>query len=100
MVQLGLKGTWLEALGSGDVVVKIRRLDDLLAQQRAVLESSEPQLLSVPVARPLDCGHLPVKMVTRCIFLDIRRHFNDSKTTDVVSRLYLLHGGNLDDNYR
>lgn len=60
MVQLGLKGTWLNALGSGQEVVKIERLDDIVAQQRRVLESSKPQSLMVPIARPLDVGYLEV----------------------------------------
>ncbi|CAM9271014.1 unnamed protein product [Ectocarpus sp. 12 AP-2014] len=58
VVQLGLKGKWLERLGSGDAVVRVERLDDLLIEQRTALTSSEPHLLRVPVARPLDMGHL------------------------------------------
>lgn len=61
VVQLGLKGKWLQTLGSGDAVVRIERLDGLLAEQRAALASSEPQNLTVPVARPLDVGHLQVR---------------------------------------
>lgn len=60
VVQLGLKGKWLERLGSGDAVVRVERLDDLLIEQRTALTSSEPHLLRVPVARPLDMGHLQV----------------------------------------
>lgn len=60
MVQLGLKGKWLQTLGSGEAVVRIERLDDLLAEQRTALTSSAPQNLTVPVARPLDVGHLQV----------------------------------------
>lgn len=63
MVQLGLKGKWLQMLGSGDAVVRIERLDGLLAEQRAVLTSSAPQNLTVPVARALDVGHLQVRVV-------------------------------------
>jgi len=59
-VQLGLKGKWLQTLGSGDAGVRIERLDGLLKEQRAALTSTEPQNLTVPVARPLDVGHLPV----------------------------------------
>eukprot|EP00752_Nemacystus_decipiens_P004365 g3989.t1 len=58
VVQLGLKGKWLQMLGSGDAVVRIERLDGLLSEQRAALASSAPQNLMVPVARALDVGHL------------------------------------------
>lgn len=40
--------------------MRIERLDNLLELQRAALASSEPHLLTVPVARPLDVGHLEV----------------------------------------
>lgn len=59
-MQLGLKGKWLEALGSGREIVKVERLDVSIAKQRAILESSKPHQLMVPVARPLDCGYLQV----------------------------------------
>ncbi|CAM9165625.1 unnamed protein product [Ectocarpus fasciculatus] len=58
VVQLGLKGEWLQRLGSGDAVVRVERLDDVLVEQRTALTSSAPHLLRVPVARPLDLGHL------------------------------------------
>lgn len=64
MVQLGLKGKWLQMLGSGDAVVRIERLDGLLSEQRATLASSEPQNLTVPVTRALDVGHLQVRAVS------------------------------------
>lgn len=50
-------------LGSGDAVVRIDRLDGLLAEQRSALTSSAPQNLTVPVARALDVGHLQVRAV-------------------------------------
>lgn len=62
VVQLGLKGKWLQMLGSGDAVVRIERLDGLLAEQRAALISSAPQNLTVPVARALDVAHLQVRV--------------------------------------
>eukprot|EP00903_Cladosiphon_okamuranus_P015467 g14281.t2 len=64
VVQLGLKGRWLQMLGSGDAVVRIERLDGLLAEQRAALASSAPQNLTVPVARALDVGHLQDAQLT------------------------------------
>ena len=70
VVQLGLKGTWLHALGSGKEIMRIERLDGLMAEQRRVLASSEPQALMVPVARPLDVGHLEVCAIRLpCFFL-------------------------------
>lgn len=60
-MQIGLKGKWLQTLGSGSAVVKIERLDCFLAEERASLTSASPHLLKVPVARPLDVGHLEVR---------------------------------------
>lgn len=60
VVQLGLKGQWLQSLGEGDAVVRIERLDDLLENQRAILSSDKPHLLAVPKASPLDVGFLKV----------------------------------------
>lgn len=88
MPQIGLKGKWLEALGSGDVVVKIRRLDELLAEQRAVLESSKPQLLKVPVARPLDCSNLTVRYRTYFMFtLLLHREISEIENCEKFSTL-------------
>ena len=72
-MQLGLKGKWLQMLGSGDAVVRIERLDGLLAEQRAALASSAPQNLAVPVARALDVGHLQVRVVPGYTFASLHR---------------------------
>ncbi|CAM9808749.1 unnamed protein product, partial [Choristocarpus tenellus] len=60
VVQLGLKGDWLQRIASGEEIVHLERLDALMTLQRSVLASASPQGLYVPVERVFDPSHLEV----------------------------------------